>query len=127
MFGGVAALGITQAQYDLALENGFMVDGFQHGLNDLWHWNGDVQHPVWTEIERQSQQELQPTAWPPQWQAPLGWVSDADGGELWLAGDSGVVSTTGQDAGSLAIEVCYSQSLSLLDCLPQSDTLAVNN
>jgi len=57
--------------------------------NDLWHWNGDLMRPAWTE---HGQQRRQATLWPPRWAAALGWASDADGGELWLVGDSGAVS-----------------------------------
>ena len=32
---------------------------------------------------------MSPGPWPPVWQNPRGWVSDADGGELWVVGDSG--------------------------------------
>lgn len=55
--------------------------------NDLWHWNGDLRSPVWTEHQRHQSASM----WPPMWVAPLGWASDADGGELWLVGDSGEV------------------------------------
>lgn len=59
--------------------------GHISSLNDLWHWNGDLENPLWAQkIQQQTY-----TSWPPQWQAPSGWASDADGGELWLAGDSG--------------------------------------
>ena len=48
---------------------------------------------------------LSSIVWPPQWQAPLGWVSDVDGGELWLVGDSGQVHDVGMDSGSLVVQV----------------------
>ena len=54
-------------------------------LKDLWHWNGDLDKPAWTEKKAMS------SLWPPAWQAPQGWASDSDGGELWLVGDSGQV------------------------------------
>ena len=69
-------------------------------MNDLWRWSGDLQRPKWTQIVEQ-----QPEVWPPQWQAPLGWVSDVDGGELWLVGDSGQVQDIGMDFESLAVQV----------------------
>lgn len=57
-------------------------------LNDLWHWNGDLQSPVWTSVTKPSTTAY----WPPQWQAPQGWTSDgAEAGELWLVGGSGSV------------------------------------
>jgi hypothetical protein len=55
-------------------------------LNDLWHWNGDLDRPAWTQKTKTSS-----PLWPPGWQAPQGWASDSDGGELWLAGGSGQV------------------------------------
>ena len=86
-----------------------------HGLNDLWRWSGDLQRPMWTQIVEQQQRRrqqgglygasLSSIAWPPQWQAPQGWVSDVDGGELWLVGDSGQVQDVGMDSGSQAVMV----------------------
>ena len=56
-------------------------------LKDLWHWNGDLQKPVWTRVV-----ETTGVLWPPHWQAPEGWASDAaEAGELWLVGGSGRV------------------------------------
>ena len=54
-------------------------------LNDLWHWNGDLQKPAWRSFESPTD-----VLWPPPWQAPEGWTSDAEAlGELWLVGGSG--------------------------------------
>ena len=56
-------------------------------LKDLWHWNGDLRKPVWTRVV-----ETTGVLWPPHWQAPQGWTSDAaEAGELWLAEGSGSV------------------------------------
>jgi hypothetical protein len=71
--------------------------------NDLWHWNGNLQHPAWTEhVQNHPGAALSPSRpadnWPPAWLAPLGWASDAGGGELWLVGDSGEVQDQGTNA-----------------------------
>ena len=60
-------------------------------LNDLWHWNGDLSHPKWTEVAQPPAASVATgnVAWPPAWQNPRGWASDADGGELWISGDAG--------------------------------------
>jgi hypothetical protein len=47
-------------------------------LQDLWHFNGDVQKPVWTQIHRS--QIRSETAWPPA-ATGHGWSS---AGQLWL-------------------------------------------
>ena len=66
-------------------------------LNDLWHFNGDLRQPRWTQVQLRTPQTeagrnyftMTDDPWPPVWQNPRGWVSDADGGELWVVGDSG--------------------------------------
>ena len=66
----------------------------ERALNDLWHWNGSWQKPAWSRIVQRAPSasaSVSLHAWPPTWQAPLGWTSDVDGGELWLVGGSGAV------------------------------------
>eukprot|EP01045_Picozoa_sp_COSAG04_P003128 COSAG04_NODE_125_length_24621_cov_23.574015_3_plen_1093_part_00 len=62
-------------------------------LNDLWHFNGDLRQPRWTRTPQteagRNYFTMTDDPWPPVWQNPRGWVSDADGGELWVVGDSG--------------------------------------
>lgn len=86
------------------------------GLNDLWHWNGDVHHPAWEQTlpEMHSVPAHLKAAWPPTWQSPLGWASDASGGELWLVGDSGMVQEPDLRATSPTIQVrCAVHSIAL--------------
>ena len=78
------------------------------GLNDLWHWNGDIYQPAWD----QASLNVPPAPvahhdaiWPPTWQSPQGWASDASGGELWLVGDSGIVQETDRRATRPEIQV----------------------
>ena len=85
--GGWVFGGIGQ-QWDNQLSNWNLVWDDQASLTplkDLWHWNGDLDNPAWTQKKAMS------SLWPPAWQAPQGWTSDSDGGELWLVGDSGKV------------------------------------
>ncbi len=85
MFGG---LSISKRYNNVMLDNLAGTGPETVSRNDLWHWNGDWIRPAWTE---QTRQRRPATLWPPPWVAPLGWASDADGGELWLVGDSGTV------------------------------------
>ena len=85
MFGG---LSISKRYNNVMLDNRAGTGPETVSRNDLWHWNGDWIRPAWTE---QTRQRRPATLWPPPWVAPLGWASDADGGELWLVGDSGTV------------------------------------
>ena len=55
-------------------------------LNDLWHWNGDLKRPSWTEApnfvvvpaDKISSHHVV-DAWPPGWRSAQGWASDAAG------------------------------------------------
>ena len=44
-------------------------------LCDLWRFNGDAQHPIWTQILP----DIQNPRWPPPWSAPVGWAAQSTG------------------------------------------------
>ena len=97
--GGWVFGGVTQVNDQ---QQGFRSLGEQvvlTALKDLWHWNGDLGKPAWTLKTATS------SLWPPAWQAPQGWASDSDGGELWLVGDSGKVHELSYTAETFAEQV----------------------
>ena len=80
-------------------------------LSDLWHWNGELSHPKWSQVAQPSAASVATGAvpWPPAWENPLGWASDASAGELWISGESGSISgslASLRDDGQLQQPVC---------------------